>query len=175
MYWLRRLPAPVDIVWETVSTLKGLRTWWIVPPKVFELKPGGRFDHHWQNTVRDFREKEYIDFYENTGAYAQTGGMRFELGWVDQDATMFMFLDTWGPEMRPEGEAGTLGEQAGGRGSPWPGVAAGWHGMMDELERVIGGRPLSHTYEQLCAFYVGYLRDIYRWHGLVQRQPSEGT
>ena len=62
MVWLRRLNALVERVWQTVSTKEGLEKWWLVPPKEFELRPGGVFKHHWDNTVTSFREHEYIDF-----------------------------------------------------------------------------------------------------------------
>ena len=62
MVWLRRLNALVERVWQTVSTKERLEKWWLVPPKEFELRPGGVFKHHWDNTVTSFREHEYIDF-----------------------------------------------------------------------------------------------------------------
>lgn len=40
-------------------------------------------------------------------------------------------LDTW--ESGIETGKGDDGEQAGGPGTPWPGVAAGWHAMVDKL------------------------------------------
>ncbi|HJM88547.1 MAG TPA: hypothetical protein QF624_02845 [Dehalococcoidia bacterium] len=106
---------------------------------------------------------------ENTGDYASTGGMRFELGTVDEHTTMFMFLDTWGPDAVLESGGGDEAEQAGGPGTPWPGVAAGWHAMVDRLESVAGGREAEHDYDELTRFYVGYLRDMYRWNAMVRR------
>ena len=171
MIWIRRLNAPVEQVWKTVSTIEGLKTWWVVPPTKFELCPDGIFEHHWQNKVTNFRENEYIDFVENTGAYQGTGGMRFELK-DDGQATTFMFLDTWGENMTDQVGEGDSAEQAGGPGTPWPGVAAGWHCMMNKLESVINNCPQKHAYEELCTFYLFYLRDLYRWHDMVQRTPS---
>ncbi len=169
MVWIRQLNAPVEQVWETVSTIEGLKKWWIVPPAKFELSKGGAFNHHWNNTIADYEEHVYIDFVENTGDYASTGGMRFELRRIDDNTTMFMFLDTWGPDMHAEVGKGKEAEQPGGPGTPWPGVAAGWHAMVDKLEYVIDGRETGHTYEELTEFYVGYLRDLYRWNDMVQR------
>ena len=172
MVWIRRLDAPIEVVWQTVSTKEGLEKWWLVPPKEFELRPGGAFKHHWDNTISDFSKHEYIDFVENTGAYALTGGMRFELK-ADGQSTMFMFLDTWAESHKiPDSGDENLVEQPGGPGTPWPGVAAGWHAMVDKLASVINNRDYSHTYEDLCAFYLGYLRDLYRWNAMVQRSPS---
>ena len=101
MYWLRRLEGPIEDVWQAVSTLDGLKKWWILPgtATAFDLHRGGRFSHHWENTITDFKEFEFIDFAENTGAYQGTGGARFELTPIDETATMFMFLDTWGADM----------------------------------------------------------------------------
>lgn len=167
MLWIRRLNAPIEEVWQTVSTKTGLAKWWVAPPKTFELKKGGTFDHHWVNTVVDYKENQFIDFSENTGAYSATGGMRFELTKIDDNTTMFMFLDTWGPEMTPPNGAG--GEQPGGPGTPWSGVAAGWHHMVDKLENVINGREMPHTMDELTEFYIGHLTDLYRWKDMVQR------
>ena len=170
MLWIRRLNAPIEKVWDTVSTIDGLKKWWLVPPTKFDLETGGAFNHHWNNTIVGFKKHEYIDFSENTGNYTSTGGMRFELSKIDDNTTMFMFLDTWGPDMvAGQGEGA---EQAGGPGTPWPGVAAGWHAMVDKLEYVIEGRESGHSYQELTEFYDGYLRDLYRWNAMVQRGPS---
>ena len=168
MIWIRRLPAPIDAVWQAVSTLDGLEAWWIVPPTVFEKRPGGRFVHHWENVVADFREQEFIDFKENSADYATTGGMRFELK-QDGDATMFMFLDTWGKDMPAADGPGNMVVQPGGLGTHWSGVAAGWHAMVDKLEAVLDGRVFDHTYDDLADFYMGYLHDSFRWKAMVQR------
>lgn len=173
MVWIRTLEAPIDQVWETVSTLEGLKKWWVVPPSKFELKRGGAFNHHWNNTVVDFEEKAYIDFTENTGDYPGTGGMRFELRKLDDDTTVFMFLDTWGPDMTPPSSGSSEGgEQPGGPGTPWAGVAAGWHAMVDKLVHVIDDREPEHTYEELQTLYVRYLRDLYRWRAMVERDAE---
>jgi uncharacterized protein YndB with AHSA1/START domain/ketosteroid isomerase-like protein len=173
MAWIRRLNAPIDQVWKTVSTIEGLKTWWIVPPSKFELAKGGAFNHHWNNTVVDFQEKAYIDFTENTGDYPGTGGMRFELSRIDDTTTMFMFLDTWGPDASPPPPVSAPGaEQPGGPGTPWAGVAAGWHAMLDKLVHVIDGREPEHTYEELQTLYVRYLRDLYRWRAMVERDAQ---
>lgn len=170
MVWERILSAPIEKVWELVSTLEGMKKWWIVPPSTFELKPGGSFKHHWENRVIGFREQEYIDFGENTGDYAGTGGMRIEVRKIDAKTTYFAFLDTWGPGMRPGGE-GVGAEQPGGPGTPWADVAAGWHSMVDKLAQVIDGSEPAYTHAQLTEFYAHYLRDHYKWNAMVQRRP----
>jgi|GEM_PF-1383870 len=167
MFWIRSLCAPVEQVWPMVSTRTGLERWWIVPPTRFELRKGGRFNHHWNNTIVDFREAEYIDFAENSAEYAGTGGMRFELAAANGSSTRFIFLDTWGRDMTPPAETG--GEQPGGPGTPWAGVAAGWHAMVDRLERLFDDAAPAHDYEQLSRFYAQYLTDLYRWRRMVQR------
>jgi uncharacterized protein YndB with AHSA1/START domain len=170
MIWIRTLQAPVEQVWETVSTREGLARWWIVPPAEFELRAGGRFKHHWENTITDFRRHEFIDFAEPAGRYAATGGMRFELR-ADGDSTLFAFLDTWGDGMVATGE-GVGARQPGGPGTPWAGVAAGWHATIDALETVVSGRDSPHGYDELVRFYEAHLRDLYRWHDMVQRTGS---
>ena len=166
MVWIRRLDAQVDEVWGLVSTLPGLAKWWIVPPTVLELRPGGTFKHHWENTVHDVRVGEYIDFREPNGSYVGTGGMRIEIR-PDGDGTVFAFLGTWAKGIE-SGDQGALGRQPGGPGTPWAGVAGGWHHMVDTLEAVAAAQPVRHTYEELCDFYVGYLADLYRWSDAVQ-------
>ena len=113
MVWIRRLDAPIEQVWQAVSTEEGLAKWWIVAPTAFELRAGGAFNHHWSNTITDFKEHQYIDFVDNTGDYTSTGGMRFELSKIDGNTTMFMFLGTWGPNARTGGARGGEAEQAG--------------------------------------------------------------
>ncbi|MCY4095013.1 MAG: hypothetical protein OXG05_07790 [Gammaproteobacteria bacterium] len=93
--------------------------------------------------------------------------MRLEL-WKDEDQTVFTFLDTWAEGIRGVGE-GEVASQPGGPGTPWPGVAAGWHEMIDRLESVATGRSAQHGISELCDFYVGYLSALYRWQRSVQR------
>lgn len=94
MAWIRRLNAPLDEVWRAISSKEGLAGWWGMPIHVLELRVGGAFKHHWDNTVTAFKEREHIDFAEPKGAYAGTGGLRFEIA-PDGEATMFTLLDTW--------------------------------------------------------------------------------
>ena len=119
MVWLRRLDAPVERVWETVSTKEGLSHWWIVNQVEIDLRPGGLFKHHWENTVDDFKKNEYIEFGEKS---VGLGGMRFELK-ADGDGTVFSFIDFW------EGNATAInqltwltrdGNEAGTVGAPGP-------------------------------------------------------
>ena len=168
MVWIRRLDAPVEDVWRLMSTLDGLAKWWIVPPTVLELRPGGTFKHHWENTVHDYREGEFIDFQEPNGSYVGTGGMRLEVR-SDGAGTVFAFLDTWAEGVESVGE-GELAHQPGGPGTPWAGVAGGWHHMVDTLEAVATGEDVRHGYQELCDFYVDYLADLYRWSDAVQRR-----
>lgn len=171
MLWSRILACPIEQAWQTVSTLEGLRAWWLIPGTAtrLDLQVGGRFEHHWTNTVTGFRPHEFIDFSEPDGSYAATGGMRFELKSLDSTATGFIFLDTWAPMTLSSG-SGVEAEQVGGRGTPWPGVAAGWHCMVDQLERLFDPAAPQHEYDDVCHFYAGYLRDMFRWRAMVQRR-----
>ena len=178
MVWLRYLRSPVEQVWPVVSTKDGLETWWVAPPSVFELRVGGAFRHHWDNRITSFEELRYIDFDEPAGAYRGTGGMRFELAPEGEQETAFLFLGTWGPEVCASGSAGEtpseIDHQPAGPGTPWPGVAAGWHGMLDQLERLFSDDVPSHSDEELCAFYVRYLAEQFRFLDMVQRLPPQG-
>lgn len=168
MVWIRRLNAPLDAVWEAVSTEAGLARWWGMPIHTLELRVGGAFNHHWNNTVVSSRERDHIDFAEPSGAFADTGGLRFELR-PDGDQTMFALLDTWAEGARFE-DGGPLADQPGGPGTPWIGVAAGWHSGVDGLRRLFDPAAPKREYERLCRFYAGHLRDLFRWHDMVRRE-----
>lgn len=168
MAWIRRLNAPLDDVWPCISTKDGLARWWGMPIHALELREGGQFKHHWENTVTAFKERDYVDFAEPKGAYAGTGGLRFEIR-PDGDATMFTLLDTWHEGSVFE-EGGPLAHQPGGPGTPWIGVAAGWHSGVDSLRRLFDPAAPSHNYERLCRFYAGHLQDLFRWRDMVQRR-----
>ena len=167
MAWIRRIGARADTVWEKISTKDGLAEWWGMPVHALELQVGGAFNHHWNNTVTAFKEREYVDFAEPKGAYAGTGGLRFEIR-PDGDATMFTLLDTWHTGSVFE-EGGPLAHQPGGPGTPWIGVA-GWHSGVDSLRRLFDPAAPTHDYERLCRFYAGHLADLFRWHDMVQRR-----
>ena len=162
MVWMRKLDVPVARVWEAVSAKQGLEKWWIVRSVEIDLRPGGAFSHHWENTITDYKENEYIDF----------GGMRFELK-ADGETTVFSFIDNWaedavpGKTMLPEEEAAIDAHQPGGPGTPWSGVAGGWHGMIDALETYLTGKTFDNSWEDLCRFYAGYLTDHFRWQKLM--------
>jgi uncharacterized protein YndB with AHSA1/START domain len=177
MVWIRRLEAPIEELWALVSTKDGLARWWLVPPKAFELRPGGLFDHHWRNVIVDFEEHRFIDFSPGDPSdpsrrpYADTVCMRFELSPVDDNTTMFTFLDTWEPDVTPGGD-GPGRAQPGGPGTPWSGVAAGWHAMVNKLALTVNRTSPEYTIEELEGFYVGYLTDLYRWNAMVRRESS---
>lgn len=178
MVWVRYLQAPIEQVWPVISTKEGLATWWIVPPSEFDLRIGGAFKHHWDNTITGFEAPRYIDIDEPAGAYRGTGGMRFELAPRGTGETAFLFLATWGPEIRTSDsateEAPEPDRQPAGPGTPWPAVAAGWHGMVDELERQFKEDVPTYGDEDLNAFYVRYLEDQFRLLDMVQRVPHRG-
>lgn len=168
MVWIRKVDVPVTQVWEAVSTKQGLDAWWMCPVEI-DLRPGGAFAHHWENMITALKEHEYIDF---GGDPFGSGGMRFELK-ADGQGTVFSFLDNWAedavPEktILPEGAEAIDIYQPGGPGTPWSGVAGGWHGSIDELETYLTGKALNHSYEDLCRFYAGYLADHFRWLELM--------
>jgi uncharacterized protein YndB with AHSA1/START domain len=171
MVWTRKLDVPVAQVWKAVSTKQGLDNWWMCPVEI-DLRPGGLFAHWWQNTITDLQEHEYIHFGGVPGSV-----MRFELR-ADGQGTVFSFLDTWAADAVPEQtvlpeEADEIDRyQPGGPGTPWAGVAGGWHGSLDELETYLTGRVLNHSYEHLCRFYAGYLADHFRWRALMSAKQS---
>lgn len=170
MVWIRKFDAPVAIVWTAVSTKQGLDEWWMRPVEI-DLRAGGKFSHHWENTITDLKENEFIDFSVPAG----TGGMRFELK-ADGKGTVFSFID-WMPEgilpdetMLPQTAGAIDTIQPGGPGTHWSGVAGGWHDSMDALETYLTGKAFEHSYEDLCKWYAGYLADHFRWRALVSKK-----
>ena len=55
MVWIRKLDVSVEQVWKAVSTKQGLDEWWMCPVEI-DLRPGGAFSHHWENTIMDLKE-----------------------------------------------------------------------------------------------------------------------
>ena len=172
MVWMRRLDAPVERVWEAVSTKEGLSKWWIVNKVEIDLRPGGLFKHHWENTVDDFKKNEYIDFGEKSVGF---GGMRFELK-ADGAGTVFSFIDFWEGNATPPAQIDPAGAtQPGGPGTPWAGPAGGWHAMIDALETHLTDKQFQHSYEDdLIPFYADYLTDHFRWLELMRTQRETG-
>ena len=168
MVWIRKLDLPASQVWEAVSTKQGLDAWWISPVEI-DLRPSGAFSHHWGNTITDLKEFEYIDF---CGDPSRSGGMRFELK-ADGEGTVFSFLCNWAADsvpkasLLPEETDGIDTRQPGGPGTPWSGVAGGWHASIDDLETHLTGRTFHHSYEDLCRFYTEYLADHFAWLDLM--------
>ena len=106
--------------------------------------------------------------------------MRFELK-ADGETTVFSFIDNWaqdavpGETMLPK-EADEIDKhQPGGPGTPWSGVAAGWHGMIDALETYLTGKTLNYSWEDGCKFYADYLTNHFRWQKLMApKRESSG-
>ncbi len=162
MVWKRRFQVPVQQVWAAVSSVEGLRSWWLEPLKEFDLRPGGAFRHHWDNVIVDFRENRFIEF----------DGMRWELR-ESEGSTEFVLIDTWKETAVPPTQ-GRGSEQPGGPGTPWAGVAACWHGTVDALEAALTGTPRDDLFEIRCRYYAGSLEDYYRWLEIVQGGLAHG-
>lgn len=168
MVWIRKLDVPHSAVWEAVSTKKGLDRWWMAPVEI-ELRPGGKFSHHWENTISDLKEHYFIHFVNDS---FDSRGMRFELK-PTSSGTLFNFIDSWAEDAVPEKSLlppdanGIDIIQPGGPGTPWSGMAAGWHDSIDKLESYLTRKKYDHSYEDLCKFYAGYLADYYRWFEIM--------
>jgi len=166
MVWMRKLDAPIERVWEAVSTKDGLSKWFLVSTIEIDLRPGGVFSHHWESRINDFKEREYIDIGDETFVGV---GMRFELK-ADGEGTVFSFLDNWADGAVPDSTVDAepfSSAQPGGPGTPWSGVAAGWHGTIDALEAHLTGKKFEHSMEDLTRFYADYLADYFRWLELM--------
>lgn len=178
MVWMRHIDAPIERVWDMVSTSEGLSKWFLAgqsQPREIELRRGGKFKHHWDSIVLDFKKHEYIDFGDESFVGV---GMRFELR-RDGNGTVFAFMDNWHDEFTagpaPEGKPWAAA-QPGGKGTPPSGVCAGWHAMVDHLEALLTGKAFTHSYEELSKFYAGYLVDCFRWLELMPaKREAEKT
>jgi uncharacterized protein YndB with AHSA1/START domain len=144
MVWARRVEAPLERVWETVSTKDGLNRWFLTRNVEIDLRPGGEFKHHWTNTIRDVSEGEFIDFAGvPEDSSFQDYMMRFELK-PDGAGTVFSFFDVFTGHPRP-------------LSLPW--TASGWHAGMDLFETLFTGETHEHDYGLGGDFYWTYLRD----------------
>ena len=147
MLWTRRLDAPVDKVWELVSTKEGLDKWFLTRSVEIDLRPGGLFKHHWTNTVRDFKTNEFIDFAGVPDDEAEPNNlMRFQL-LPDGDGTVFSFLDSFNGADKP-------------LSLPW--TMSGWHGGINSLETAITGKEIKHDFGLGGEFYWRYLRNFHK-------------
>lgn len=160
MLWTRRFEVPVEKVWPAVSTKAGLDQWFLTRSVEIDLRPGGLFQHHWTNTVKDFREHEFIDFAGTPDdRAAQDALTRFELK-PDGPGTVFSFLDSF----RGGGDPLSL---------PW--TCSGWHGVVDSLERELTGREIHNDFGLGGEFYFRYLRDLQRLTAMQDRLGMAGT
>ncbi len=145
MMWIRYLDAPVETVWQLISTKAGLEQWWLTRTVDIDLRVGGRFDHHWSNTVRSFKENAYIDYVGMSGDGSQEENlMRLEIR-PEGDGTLFTFIDGFMMHPLP-------------LSLPW--TASGWHHMVNALESVVTGRDINEGYDYGLGgeFYFDYLR-----------------
>ena len=154
MVWTRRLDAPVERVWEAISTQAGLRQWWMPgAPNEIDLRVGGELRHHWKSTIVGLSEREHIDLESEPGF----GRQRFEVA-ADGDGAIFTFRE-------PIADPGQVDTEF------YAGPAAGYHCMIDGLEMALTGkqfelgaerdaqgRPAAGSYEaDLIEFYREYL------------------
>ncbi len=151
MVWIRRLDAPIDEVWRTVSTKEGLDRWWITRSVEIDLRPGGLFKHHWTDTIRDFEVNSFIEFESQpTGGTGRPNLSRIDL-YADGECTVYSFIDGFQSHPLP-------------LSMPW--TASGWHCGIDTLESTLTGRNIETDFGLGGEFYWRYLR---RYHALARR------
>ena len=162
MMWTRRFDAPVEQVWQVISTKKGLDQWWLTHDIEIDLRPDGKFEHHWLNTIRDFKVNEFIDFVDVPvdGSHANNL-MRFEVQ-PDGDGSLFTFLDGFMMHQFPLSIAWT---------------ASGWHGRIDSLETALTGREIKTDFGLGGEHYWQYLCHFHRYADMIAglKEPDIAT
>lgn len=162
--YTRYLNASVRDVWPAVSTAEGLSKWWVAPVSAFELRPGGAFNHHWNSFVVSFEEQRFIVFKKHIDTKTDEI-MRFEICSSGEAQTRFTLLDS----IEADVVAVDSEPQPHGRGTIWAGLAAGWHGSVDALERLYAPSLPVQDWQNLIEFYEVYLAEQFGIIDLVQR------
>jgi uncharacterized protein YndB with AHSA1/START domain len=143
--FVRRLPHPVERVWEALTDPAELRKWW--GDVDLDLVDGGRFALRWLNTDEDGNAATLDGTVSKldpprllaiSAAWGSTGtddpGTQTTLTWEldpDGDHTLLRFTNT---VAAPPGEAGPPGT-----GAADTRTAAGWHLHLDALAVVLSG------------------------------------
>jgi uncharacterized protein YndB with AHSA1/START domain len=153
--FVRRLPHPVDRVWEALTDPAELHRWW--GDTDLELAEGGRFALRWRNTDPDgnaatldgaITKLDPPRSLEITADWGMTGSPG-----LGSPTTL-----TW--ELEPDGDHTLLHFTNTVAGPADPRTAAGWHLHLDALAVVLAGRevdiahpddlfaPLQHAYTE---------------------------
>lgn len=161
MSWSRRIDAPVERVWETVTQKEHLDKWYMKAHQT-ELWVGGKHDWFRGGAVDEFEPLRAIRFHGQGNSW-----QRFAIV-PDGDGTIFTLTDRMGDgaywedtewEETENGWAQRPDERIavrspGGRGTHWVGVAAGYHGFVDSLDTYITGNTDGYmSYDRLNELY----------------------
>jgi uncharacterized protein YndB with AHSA1/START domain len=142
--FVRRLPHPVERVWEALTDPAEIRRWW--GDADLDLTDGGRFTLRWLNTD-DQGNAATLDgtiskldpprFLEISGTWGSTAAnapaTRTTVTWEldpDGDHTLLRFTNSI---QGPPGHPGTTDPDTGTT------IAAGWHLHLDALAAVVSG------------------------------------
>jgi uncharacterized protein YndB with AHSA1/START domain len=141
MEYVREYPHAVESVWEAVTTPEHLDVW-MVPECRVDLRLGGTCSFSWggppegavHGTVTELDPPRLVR-YSIEGGY-----LRFALEPID-GGTRLVFTHAFGPGEHVEADTSFPGsDQPAGPGTPWrPGFVAGFHGMLDLLDALLGG------------------------------------
>ncbi|MEO0653909.1 MAG: SRPBCC domain-containing protein [Pseudomonadota bacterium] len=164
LVYTRYLKASIDDVWSAISTAEGLSQWWVAPVTAFELKSGGAFNHHWNSLIVGFEDHRFIDFKKRSET-SREEVMRFKISQDGKAQTKFTLLDS----IEADIVAGDNEPQPHGPGTVWAGVAAGWHGAADALERLFEPDLPVQDWTGLVNFYETHLMEQFEFMDLVRR------
>jgi uncharacterized protein YndB with AHSA1/START domain len=152
--FVRRLPHPVDRVWEALTDPAELRRWW--GDADLDLVDGGRFRLRWLNTDEDgnvatldgsITKLDPPRRFEISATWGSTAtndqGTPTTLTWEldpDGDHTVLRFTNTVTPTPEDRGTGGLTAADTR--------TAAGWHLHLDALATVLAGGEVDITHPE---------------------------
>jgi len=139
MRHVRTYPHPIERVWDAVTTAEHLDAW-MLPVCKIDLRLGGKCSFSWGGPAETATEATIVAI--DPPRLVDYGGLRFELEAVE-GGTRLTFIQSFSPDAPRdvfEPSDWTGGDLPAGPGTPWkPGFMAGFHLMLDQLNRYLDG------------------------------------
>ena len=111
----------------------------------------------WDGWVSALEKPRFVQYQSSDRSFT-----RFEME-PSGGGTDFALIDRLRPDFAPTGDPSEplMWHQAGGPGTHWTGVVAGWHSFVDALERHLVGRVHTIPFETLLKQYDALLTERY--------------